>query len=398
MSKTVALNNKFRLGRSFLLVNSTNSLMTLCFADEFTRLKEAKMNVFRSILLMLACLVANQTASACCLFPWFPAFAGYGGGWGGYAPPAYASMNYAPSYGYAAPMSYASYGVSDYGMQSVGYAGVFSGASAGCCVTNACATNCCSSGCGSVGCGTAGCSDCVSTETRKEPTPDPGFPGETERERLERRLRELDRLEYEDRDAPRNDDGRYPPRTDDRNETDGFTRPGSRDDSGLGGSGSSGRGGWAPGRDSTDPADDLDANPLPPFDPSRFGPDSRQKPVVPEDDATGSGVIDRGANKPPINVPIEETPEPTEGESAPGTEAGPREFLPDEGDEQARRPHSFLTQRESRSSHFGVVSLKRLAGDAPSQPQRTTKMSSARKANAPLQWISLPAPLGRTRS
>lgn len=356
------------------------------------------MNVFRSILLMLACLVANQTASACCLFPWFPAFAGYGGGWGGYAPPAYASMNYAPSYGYAAPMSYASYGVSDYGMQSVGYAGVFSGASAGCCVTNACATNCCSSGCGSVGCGTAGCSDCVSTETRKEPTPDPGFPGETERERLERRLRELDRLEYEDRDAPRNDDGRYPPRTDDRDETDGFARPGSRDDSGLGGRGPSENDRWTPPRNS--PSRDDESDPLNrPFefnDP--LDPPSSRKPVIEEDDTTGSGVIDRGANKPPINVPIEETTEPTEGTSVPDTEAGPREFLPDEGDEQARRPHSFLTQRESRSSHFGVVSLKRLAGDAPSQPQRTTKMSSARKANAPLQWISLPAPLGRTRS
>ncbi len=350
------------------------------------------MNVFRSILLMLACLVANQTASACCLFPWFPAFAGYGGGWGGYAPPAYASMNYAPSYGYAAPMSYASYGVSDYGMQSVGYAGVFSGASAGCCVTNACATNCCSSGCGSVGCGTAGCNNCVSTETRKEPTPDPGFAGETERERLERRLRELDRREYEDRNLER---------TDDRGETDDFGRPGSRDDSGLGESGSGDNDRWTPPRNSPPRNDASDSLNRPfEFDDPLDGPSSR-KPVVPEeDDTTSSGVINRGANKPPINVPMDEkTTEPTEGTSAPGTEAGPREFLSDEEDEQARRPHSFLTQRESRSSHFGVVSLKRLARDLPSQPQPTTKMSSARKANdAPLKWISLPAPLGRARS
>ncbi len=214
---------------------------------------------------------------------------------------------------------------------------------------------------------------------------DPDRRYELERERLRREMDELDELERKRRDRLKNYDDVSPLGNADEKPLDGFGRP-------SGGSSSTGEPAWDPTRPRPGDGSSTPPGDLPPFE-------YNNKPVI-GDEAPDNEVIDRGANKPPMNVPLEEG----SGSEAPGSETGAREFLGEEeasDDDQAARHRSFLTQRESRSSHFGVLSAKRLGRGAKSQPEDkpATQLSSGRKkTNAPLQWISLPAPTGRVRS
>ncbi|MEQ9409508.1 MAG: hypothetical protein RIK87_17365 [Fuerstiella sp.] len=323
------------------------------------------MKPIRALFVLCISLLLPLQASACCLFPFFPTYrAGYGG-WGYAYAPAY-------NYGYSAPYS-VSYG------GSAACCGSSCGSS--CCGTSCCGTSCCGSSC-------AGGS-CISTETRKEAVPDP--------------------ISNESDPAPA-DPRTFGSEGYDRNPADGGRRDDRSDDFRGGGTGSGldtpeEARPWDRSRDSSGGAGGTES-PSQPFDfdadiPGRGGFDGSSSSNKPATEGTegGSSIIERGANKPPINVPLEEDTSSDDGTDAdadtkagvtPGTETTPQDFLP---------PEDATTSdaRAYRTSHFGVVSFKRLAAGSEAARGTATMISSGESKEAALRWISLPAPIGQVR-
>jgi len=106
---------------------------------------------------------------------------------------------------------------------------------------------------------------------------------------------------------------------------------------------------------------------------------------------------DRGANKPPMSLPIDEAPTPAAEENL-GTEAKPDDFSQPETDaSNGPGSSSFLSDSQLRSSHLDVLSMQRLAGRTNSKSIQATQVSSSQKVQRPAQWISIPLPEGRVR-
>lgn len=284
----------------------------------------------------------------------------------------------------------------------------------GCCAP---CGSCCPTACGG-SCGSGSCASCTPTEIRNKAVPDP-----------------ISNERSDDRDSR---DRRFEGNSGDYNDDPSDRRGVGDDDFGGGNSD------WNPSREEApDPGADgfrgseTDRTP-PPFNrnsediPGLNGFERSQRPPmdgfgsgtdVPEagSETEGDGdvesILNRGANKPPINLPVEEgtndsdtseaapgtTPAPGEGADI-GTEAEPGEFLgPDieggEGTTEGALRSRLLSRREARSSHFGVLSTERLAGSINrSATSRHTSVSSREDKQQPVRWISLPAPAGRVRS
>ena len=108
----------------------------------------------------------------------------------------------------------------------------------------------------------------------------------------------------------------------------------------------------------------------------------------------------RGANKPPMTLPLEESSSPDipADNGGLGAEAQPDDFLPPESDsESSSNSTSFLSESQQRSSHFDVLSMQRLAGKSSPKRVDATLVSSSQKSQRPAQWISIPLPEGRIR-
>lgn len=339
------------------------------------------------------CLVVGQSASACCLFPFFNTYsAGYAPGWG---------MNWGAGYAPAA-----------YGYRGMGYGGATN-----CCPTGACgasysagylpaAPNCCGTcvgGCAS-GCG----SDCVGTETRKVPEPDINYDNRSPSSKPPARTFEnddtnRDRRDFQDRgnlDDRRDLSDEFSRPADDRTSpTDSWDRSRPRTDP-L--STDPLRNEPAPGR--TVPNFDTDSdllnrndgfgNPANPdsFGGSRYRPSDEQE----EPETAPADAPEHSTRKPevttPMELPAEEesaAPEDTvplpNSEESPGTETQADDFLPPEDSAQ------------SRNSHFDVLSMQRLAGRHRSTETIGTQISSSRRESRAPRWISLPMPEGRER-
>lgn len=350
----------------------------------------------------------GSSASACCLFPFFPTYsAGYPSF--GLARPIipasnYYSASYAPSYGY-------------YGGQS--FAG--SNCGTGCCdtgyttnypsfpITNSCGgcnTGCgqCNSGCGQCqtgfgqysagfgtinGCASGNCAglNCIGTEIRSRPEPDSEF----DRRESDPRTFENDR----DSDLDRRDDFDYDrrnPDTIDRRDpmdNDSFNRPDPLDS----------REDWNPagnGRRGTDPLgdtplrnDDLNGGRSPSdfSDPNDFlgrKPPLDNEAIAPNVDPMNEP-INRSSRKPPMSAPVEA--EPADGSSPIDIDRDPTDVLPKADDSNTKT----TSLREGRS-------FVRFAGFSSGQQKSTTnRISSSRSKQRAPRWISLPAPIGRVR-
>lgn len=330
---------------------------------------------------VLACfLTVNSQCSAGYLFPMYPTYSAGYPGWYGYTP-AYA---------------YSGYGYSGCGSgcgvpYSVSYAGC---CSTGCCNAG-CGTGCCSSGCGVGGCGISGCQGscggaCAATETRKEAVPDPGF---------------RDRSPTDD--GPKTFEGSGYDKNPDSSDSAPNDDFGSPVRNGSGGSNSN-TDRWDPSReksgsDGTEAPFDFDT-PIPGREGFGGSSISNKPPVGPETNGESgaasdseSQIIDRSANKPPINLPVEE--EPTDAEASPGVGADSNDIVPPEDSETgAFLNNRQLPQRDLRSSHFGILSLKRLARGSTAGKADSTRISTSQQKEAEVRWISLPAPIGQVRS
>ncbi|MEP3482153.1 MAG: hypothetical protein ABJZ55_23110 [Fuerstiella sp.] len=361
----------------------------------------------------------GSSASACCLFPFFPTYsAGYPSF--GVARPFYPAGNFysasfAPSYGYSGVQAFSGNSCGT-GCCNTGYTAnypsfaapsSFGQYNAGCGQCNSgcgqCNTGCsqCASGFGSFsGCANGNCagSDCIGTEIRSRPEPDMDF------DRQDRRT--FDNEDGRNRDE--RDDLDY-----DRRTPDNSPRSNPMDDDSFGRSDSTdSRNDWNPsesdrrdfggrevdplenGSRRTDPmADPLGGDDLnggrrtPGFD--GFEPSTDflgRKPAI------DGGAIDEGTNpldeainrssrKPPISAPVGE-------ETAPlNLDRDPTDVLPkaDNSDSQT------TSLREGRS-------FVRLAGHSSYRPKPvTSKISSSNSKQRAPRWISLPAPVGRVR-
>jgi hypothetical protein len=348
----------------------------------------------RSILVSLTAilLVATpQTASACCMFPFFGCTAGWGVPGYGYSPASYGGGNCCTSYAPSYSAGYAPYN---------GYSG-YSGVSNGCCGST------CGSTCGS-SCG--GCSNCASESfSSSKPVPDP----------ISGRDRDYDKSRDRTFDGSNNDR-----RTDDREPLDSFS-----------GANDAGRSGLDSNATEWDRSRDRERNPVD----STFGPLDRRRPDATDSEfpplrddlgpLDGSSIrsnnrpdfstepespntdpIDHTSNKPPMNSPVDEVLPPSAPEAAAtedidaqqkgstdstGTETDVKDFLPPETNTSSRQMQ--LSQRELRSSHFGVTQAVRLATYSRSPSSNTSEVSSSRTEEKPLRWISIPLPEGRDR-
>lgn len=319
------------------------------------------MKHIRIAIVLLTCSALCLPASACCLFPWMPTYSGYGG----------YGCNYRPmGYGYAG-----------WGYRNCGYVAAPCAVSCNPC----CESSCCGSSCGS---------SCIPGGVRKEPVPDD----------ISREKRSRD-----------NDDGDRTFRGRDFGDDSDFgTDPTFGSESGRGdagddfgrGSGSDFGGGeaerWTPGggTDGSGTGSGTLLDDIP--DGSDFGGSSSRKPPtdVPEatDDSDGSAADDfesteHGTRKPPVSDPIHES---EAGDSSSGEDS--TEFLsPSRRAGRTTADRRFLTHRELRSSHFGVVSARRLALDRKPVASEAKALSSGVKKDPSPRWISVPMPAGRVR-
>jgi hypothetical protein len=316
------------------------------------------------------CLLMAPSASAWCLFPYYPTYgAGYGG-WGAsyaYAPPAFYGSNY----------RYAGYGYRGYNY--AGY-GNFNSACGTCRPAAAC--NTCNSGCGVSNCCTNSCFTNAScgTSTSGKPATDNVNTGDVNTDESDRTFAPAgnDAADSTYDDAP------------------------ARDDAGTGGDFS------APpsssGIDWTKPRNPTTSQPA-------EGDSSAPPALFGDDNADDSGLVppktfdplNRDTNKPPISIPIDEdgtdgspdeTPSAEQGGTGSSLEGGAdiKDFLsPESSVDRATTFRSF------RSSHADVISMPRLAGDARVVRGSRTLVSSSRNEQRPARWISVPPPNGRIR-
>ena len=318
------------------------------------------------------------------MFPFFPSYSAGYYGWGapayaaGYSPGFY-SASYAPmQYGYGSGVPY-----------SASYAGY---GSLSCCPSPCAQTSCCNNSCGG-GCASCTGSDCIPSEVRKEPIPDP----------LSR-----DRDLLDDRSNSGTDSGRdYESREPDSR--DQFNRPGTGGSSGSNLDSNTDR--WTPpgtGSRSNSAAptygSDRDLLNNDRSYRSNSGNDSSLFGADPEPERNGPPAtepMDFNARKPPMSIPLEETPptEPAAVEENLGTESSPQDFLPPDMSRagQSSMMQARLTDSQLRSSHVDVLSMQRLAGRPALGSVQATQVSSSQKSARPAQWISVPLPAGRVR-
>lgn len=318
-----------------------------------------------------------SSASACCLFPFFPTYsAGYP--MFGLAPPVYPAANYysaayAPSYSYGGP-SYYSGGCST-GCGTNYSASYGSYSTSGCC-------NECVSGCGTIGgCAGGNCmgSNCVGTEIRSRPEPDPQLDRDPrtfgnddyDRDLIDNRRDDL----YDDRNR-RDDPPRRDPMDDDsfgRTRGDSNTRDSSDD--------------WSPSSGFDDPLLNNDRGGSGTgFDDPLYR-DGRKPPMddgtmAPAADPMNDPIIDRSSRKPPMSAPVIEE-EPTDSDDG----RNPSDLLPSADDAEPKS-----------TSIKEATSFVRLAGYSRQKERATSsQISSSRNKQRAPRWISLPAPAGRIR-
>lgn len=326
------------------------------------------MKLLRLVTVLVTCVAVTLPASACCLFPWLPTYGGYGYGYGC----GYRSCGYAP-----APYS-------------VGY-GCYSGCST--CGQSACsACSTCGSSCGSYcgsSCGSACGGSCGATEVRKEPAPDP----------ISRDRRNDDRDKTFQGGNYNNDPARS------RDDSTGDFGAGTRsDDFGAGTSTSDEADRWSPGGSGEEAEKPFGLDDIP--NGSDFDGSSSRKPATDGlgesgtvDDGAGTGPVDFEARKPPVGEPVDDSNGgKADASETSGTEVDSTDFLTPPADvEGAVRPAGLLSARESRSSHFGVITRTRLATGSTQSAARATMISSGRTKQAPVRWISVPRPADRVQ-
>lgn len=337
------------------------------------------MNLVRTLTVLVTCAALCLPTSACGLFPFLPTYGGYGYGYGGYV-----------SCGY--------YGYSSCGYRGCGY------------IASPCCTPC--SSCCTTSCGSSCDNSCGATEVRKEAIPDSNF--------------DQKRSDDDDRRGRtfRGGDSETDSDDDDRSRSRSFgsgrdAAPGTRsDDFGTESGSESGQGDagrWTPpGADRSNSREFGDSllDRIPGSD--EFGDSSSQKPLTEGLDGSGistpdagtesgsSEIIDHGARRPPITAPVEEggSNQNSGSETETGIESGSTEFLgPDGTARSSATDRRFLTNRDLRSSHFGVISAPRLAGESDRSvgASSSTAISSGKKRTTPVRWISVPAPGGSVR-
>ena len=351
------------------------------------------MTSFRVFSTVIACLAMSVQASACCLFPMFPTYAPAYGGYGcGYPP----------------------YGMGYYG---VGYRGV--GFAPGGCCAPSCVSSCCST-CSP--CSGGSCSSCTPTQVRNKAIPD-----EISNEKASDGKQEGERTF-----GSGNRDDQYNGDPDGGIGIDQFGKSNS-------GTGSTSEQGdqpnrWSPSGEDNDSSNGGTRTPFGQDIPGMNGFGGGNK--IPLDgtesgtggtDATGTGsgntsggaagdateaddnngIIDFSANRPPINIPVDEQSEDAadkadetnqsgdDAEANPGTETSSDEFL-GTGQDSARRSNQIISRRDSRTSHFHVISGRRLAVETAEPSGRPTMLSSGQKKRSSVRWISVPVP-GRKR-
>ena len=368
----------------------------------------------RSILVSIITVtlaVSPQNATAYCLFPLFPTYtAGYGG-WG------------APGWGYG--QSYASYGGGHYtaGYGGYGYSNVGS-----CCQPSPCCDPCSTGSCAGGSCPGGSCAgDAVSSG---KPVPDPDL--DNDRRELDRReidRRELDQRDDRDRKSRTfGDDEGYRPRSlrDSEDREDKFED--RQDNFGRSGTGNGDSTDWDKSRKSDEPysdensgTDPLRKEPLDEFRRDRFelkrdsfddfGGESddlrKSKKPMETDPLKSEDPVDQEVKKPVIEPGASDAPAPAGSESAIdsdqssselGNETNVQDFLePESRKPEASLRRSLLSQTESRSSHFDVRSIRRLAGTTKNRTEGITLISSSRVEERLFRWISLPAPDGQSR-
>lgn len=343
----------------------------------------------RILLAVLVSAVAAVPVSAHCMFPFFPS---YSAGYYGWGAPAYAA-GYSPGFYSAsyAPMQYGYGGGAPYSASYAGYG------SSSCCPSPCAQTSCCNNLCGG-GCASCTGSDCIPSEVRKEPIPDP----------LSR-----DRDLLDDRSNSGTGSGRdYESR--ELDPRDQFNRPGTGGSSGSNLNSDPDR--WTPpgtgsrsnsaaptyGSDRDLLNNDRSYRSDPGNEPSLFGAD-------PEPERNGPAAtepMEFNARKPPMSIPVDES-QPTESQPTEppaveenlGTESSPQDFLaPDMSRaSQSSMMQARLTDSQLRSSHVDVLSMQRLAGRPASGFVQATQVSSSQKSARPAQWISVPLSAGRIR-
>jgi hypothetical protein len=313
-------------------------------------------------------LLLAPSASAWCLFPYYPTYgAGYGGWGAGYA---YAPRSF---------FGYNNYRYAGYGYRGYSYAGYGS-------FNSACRTCGTAASCGS--CNT-GCSTCVTTAGYggcRVPACCPNSSSSTSGK--------------PDTDINADDSGRtFAPADNDASDSTYDAAP--TDDT-------------APSGDFSAPPSSSGIDWTKPRNPAgndTSADDTSAPPALFGDDtADDSGLVppntfdplNRDTNKPPVSTPIDEdatddsTKEDTsateQGNTGLGGKADVRDFLsPDRVIDRSSVTHSF------RSSHADVMSMPRLAGEARDMRSGPTLVSSSRQEQQPPRWISVPLPNGRIR-
>ena len=385
------------------------------------------MTATRTFAAALATIIMTLQASACCLFPLFPTYApacGPGYGWG------YRGFGIAPAY------------------YSSGYYG-----SSNCC--SPCTTSCCpTTTCGST------CSNCVPTEVRNKAVPDPISNERADDAGGEKTFRGGGYDDDANPGAAEDDFGRggYGSGSGAAGGVGNVGADGQKkwEPSGDGASGS-GTGTRTPfGLDGDIPGRGGFGSNRPPLDGLNGGAGAEGSGSGGAESGVGAGtgaggagsgtgagvdengIINHSANKAPINLPLhEETASDGEGDNGadadqgtdeaddeeeqsgqtedssgtnaevdPGAETNANEFLGPEGEGDDSETDATSTtgrqrlfsQRDIRSSHFGVLSMQRLARKAAPISAARSMISSSRKKQRPVRWISLPAPDGRVRS
>lgn len=348
----------------------------------------------------------GSSASACCLFPFFPTYSAGYPSFGVARPiipaPNYYSASYAPAFGYYGASAYSG-GNYAAGCCNTGYVtnyGAFPTLnSCGQCNTG-CGTcnSCCgqySSGFGTVGgCANGNCagSNCVGTEIRSRPEPDSEFnqrdrdPRTFENDRDRRDDSDYDRRAPVDSDRPdplgpdsfdrandpSNDQNDWNPSGNDRrnnrvrpNDASGIDPMGDFDLNGRG---------TAPGFDELNGADDFLGR----------KPAVGDGAIAPTTDPMNEPV-NRSSRKPPMSDPVDAETE--EGEVPFEIDRDPTDVLPKTDESEAK----------TTSIHEGR-SFVRLAGHSSAPQKSASKQISAnQKKQRPVRWISLPVPAGRVR-
>ena len=351
------------------------------------------MTVLRTFAAILATISMTLQASACCLFPFLPTYAPVYGGYGcGYR-----------GFGFAAPAYY-----------SAGYYGASSACNT-CCTTSCCPTSTCGSS----------CSSCVPTEVRNKAVPDPISNEKSDAAGGEKTFRggsDRGRGVGED-DFGRGVGGYESGRA---GSTDGDKDWSASGDGGTGSEGSrtpfGGMNDEIPGRGG------FESSNRPPLGGLEGGEGTGTGDEGGSASEGDGGIINHSANKAPINLPLHDesdgegdddttnagdnsqteqgnTEQNASGADAdvdPGAETDANEFLGPENEDTDATDSSarlrLFSQRDVRSSHFGVISAPRLARKSRAEDTSRSVISSSRTKQRPVRWISLPSPDGRVRS